>query len=296
MARIKAKSEKTKILVTDDDKEIVKILYKLLTHAGYEVLTASSGEEALGKVKDDHPDLILLDIMMPGIDGMEVKAKLNEDTATASIPVIFLTGKDTVTDKVKGFNLGIDDYITKPFELKELLARVNGTLNRREYYEEISMTDGLTGLYNIHYFKKEFRLFFDIAKRYNKIFSLAIVDVDDFKNINDVYSHAMGDFVLKTLSSVMSETLRKSDIITRYGGDEFAVILPESNEEQAARALERVKEKIEGEEFFFEDTGTRISFSISAGVADYRKEFENETRMFEAADAKMYKEKENKRK
>ncbi|MGD2279274.1 MAG: response regulator, partial [Candidatus Omnitrophota bacterium] len=90
MARIKAKSEKTKILVTDDDKEIVKILYKLLTHAGYEVLTASSGEEALGKVKDDHPDLILLDIMMPGIDGMEVKAKLNEDTATASIPVIFL--------------------------------------------------------------------------------------------------------------------------------------------------------------------------------------------------------------
>ncbi|MGB2879775.1 MAG: diguanylate cyclase [Candidatus Omnitrophota bacterium] len=297
MAEKKGKTEeKTMILVVDDEAEILDLLDRVLKKAGYKVTTALNGEEALEKISKETPSLILLDIMMPVMDGIEVKNKLNEDSSTASIPVIFLTSRSTISDKVKGFNLGIDDYITKPFEFKELLARVTSALSRREYYEEISMTDGLTGLYNIHYFKKEFKLFFDIAKRYKKTFSLAIVDVDDFKKINDTYSHAVGDFVLKKVSSVIKETLRKSDIITRYGGDEFVVIFPESNREQSARAMERVKEKIEGKEFIFEDTGAGISFTISTGIAAFREDFENEIQLFEAADEDMYREKKIKQK
>ncbi|MFQ5952119.1 MAG: diguanylate cyclase [Candidatus Omnitrophota bacterium] len=287
-------TEKVRILVVDDEKQVLELLERNLSRAGYQVLTVLNGDEALAAAKDERPDLILLDILMPGIDGREVKAKLNEDTSTAIIPVIFLTGMAQITDKAKGFDLGIDDYITKPCDMQELQLRVKGALNRRRFYEQISMTDGLTGLYNIYYFKKQFDLFFNIAKRYKKMFSVAIIDVDDFKKINDTHSHAVGDFVLKKLSSVMEETLRKPDVVTRYGGDEFTVILPESDQKQAIRAIERVKEMIDGKEFTIEETGAKISFSISAGVAAYRKEFKNETQMFEAADADMYEEKRKK--
>jgi diguanylate cyclase (GGDEF)-like protein len=283
-----------KILVVDDDTQVLDLLDRSLTRAGYLVLMSKNGEEALVKAKEEKPDLIVLDVMMPGMDGREVKARLNENTSTAGVPVIFLTGMDTMDDKAKGFDLGIDDYILKPCNLDELELRINGALNRRKFYEKISMTDGLTGLYNIHYFKKQFDLFFNIAKRYKKVFSLAVIDIDNFKEINDTYSHATGDFVLKTLSSIMEETLRKPDIITRYGGDEFAVILPESSQKQALIAMERVKIRIDGKTFTYEEKGIEISFSISTGVAAYARNFENETQLFEAADADMYEEKRSK--
>lgn len=291
MINKKTESEQKRILITDDNEEILEILDKVLSGEKYQVLKASRGEEALIKVKEEKPDLIILDITMPGMDGIEVKAKLNEDTSTASIPVIFLTSRATTSDKVAGFNLGIDDYITKPFEFEELLARIKSALNRRKFYEEISMSDGLTGLYNVHYFKKEFDLFFNIAKRYKKVFSLAIVDVDNFKEINDNYGHAVGDFTLKKVSSIMKKTLRKSDILMRYGGDEFIIILPESDEDQAVRAMERVREKIKDKVFVFKDTGAKITFSISIGVAGYRDSLKNETQMLELADNRMYEDK-----
>ena len=287
----KEKEVSKKILVVDDHQGVRELVEEILVHSGYEVRTAKTGEEALSKIKDIAPDLIILDIMMPGMDGIEVKSKLNENTSTASIPVMFLTGLDSIPDKIKGLHLGIDDYITKPFHVEELRARVKSVLDRRKFYEEISMTDGLTGLYNVHYFKKEFSLFFNMAKRYNQVFSLAIVDVDKFKSINDEYTHTGGDFVLKTLSSTMRETMRKSDLIVRYGGDEFVVILPGSDGEQSKKAMERVKEKIEGKEFTCEDTGKKISFTISSGIATYDEKYENEAQMFEIADKNMYKEK-----
>jgi diguanylate cyclase (GGDEF)-like protein len=288
--------KKVTILAVDDEEDVLDLLDRGLSREGYSVLRASGGEQALEIIKKDRPDIIVLDIMMPGMDGREVKSRLNEDSATAAIPVIFLTGMSTLEEKAKGFNLGIDDYITKPCNMIELQLRIEGALNRRKFYEKISMTDGLTGLYNIHYFQKQFELFFNIAKRYNKMFAIAIVDVDNFKEINDTHSHAAGDFVLKTLSSVMQETLRKPDIVTRYGGDEFAVIFPESTQKDAARAMERVKEKINGNGFLFEESGEKISFSVSSGVAAYHKGFENMTQFFKAADAEMYEEKRAKQK
>ncbi len=277
-----------RILVTDDDPAVLSTLNEILTREGYSVITASNGEECLVMAKVESPDLIVLDIVMPGMDGKEVKTKLNEDTSTASIPVVFLTGKGATADKVEGFNLGIDDYITKPFELDELLARVRGALTRRGFYERISMTDALTGLYNRHYFDKQFELFFNIAKRYQQMFSLVIVDIDNFKEINDTYSHTVGDFVLRKLSSVMTDTLRKSDIVTRYGGDEFAIILPGSDREQAKKAMGRVSDKINSEVYIFGDKNDKLDVSISIGVAAYSEDMGSAKQLFEIADADMY--------
>ena len=294
MAR-EEKNKGYKILVADDEREIRDLLNDFLGLAGYEIILADNGETALELARMENPDLILLDINMPRMDGTDVKARMNESPSLANIPVIFVTGNAETEDKVNGFHLGIDDYITKPFSLKELLARVNATLSRRKFYEEISMTDGLTGLMNIHYFKKQFALFFNLAKRHKEpVFALAVIDIDSFKNINDSYGHSVGDFVLKKLSDVLRDSLRKTDIITRYGGDEFTIIFPQNSRVQAERGLKRVREAIEGKTFTDDDTGTAIGFTISMGVAEFDDIFDNETQMFEAADSVMYAEKKKK--
>ncbi|MBN1622422.1 MAG: diguanylate cyclase [Endomicrobiales bacterium] len=280
--------DKKKILIADDEKNILKLLEKILTEAGYEVFKASNGYEVLKLAKKVVPDLILLDIMMPHMGGREARVKLNDDIITAGIPVIFLTALNATGDKVKGLKLGVDDYITKPCDMDELLARIESALLRRVYYEKIAMTDGLTGLYNVHYFKKQLSLFYNMAKRYKQRFSLAVIDVDNLKNINDSYGHTVGDYVLKKFSSIMEKTLRRSDIISRYGGDEFSVIFPESDEAQAKRAMDRVMDEIMDKWFNVEGEDQKISFSISIGVAEYHSNLKNEKELFKLADDNMY--------
>ena len=283
--------EKKKILIVDDELTILTVLKTRFEHLGFDVCTSSNGKEALGVAREEIPDLILLDIMMPGMNGMEVKALLNQDGITADIPVIFLTAKTQTSSKVEGFEIGAEDYITKPFSAQELVARVNRAINKKKHYEKMAMTDGLTGLYNVHFFQKQFPLFFCMAKRYEKMFSLALIDVNSFKSINDTQGHAAGDFVLKKLASILTETLRETDLVVRYGGDEFAVLFPEEGENDAIQALERVKEKLVKNEFLFEETGQRINFTISCGISEYKAEFNNEIRMFETADINLYEDK-----
>ncbi len=285
---------KKKILVVDDEKDILTILYKRLSSAGYEVFRASDGKTVFDRIKETNPDLILLDIIMPELDGFYVKAKLNEDALTRHIPTIFLTARDSVTDKVNGLSLGADDYITKPFDSAELLARIESALRKKDFYEKVSMTDPLTGLYNIRYFKKEITLFFNIAKRYKKIFSLAVVDVDNLKYINDMYGHLAGDAALRETSAVLKEIFRRSDIITRYGGDEFAVIMPETAYDQAAVAIERLKKKTGEKEFVAGANVVKVPLSISVGVATYEDTLLNESQIFELADRRLYENKSRK--
>ncbi|MFA5271860.1 MAG: diguanylate cyclase [Candidatus Omnitrophota bacterium] len=277
-----------KILIIDDEPDNLTLTAQRLKISGYDVLGATNYTEAINLIRNKNPNLILLDVMMPDVDGFEVKNRLNKDISTASIPVIFLTAKNTLEDKINGLKLGVDDYITRPYVPEELVARIDSVLRRRKFYEDLSMTDGLTGLYNVYYFKKQIKTFFSIAKRYNQIFSLAIIDIDDFKKINDTYGHIVGDCVLKILSSVSKKVLRTADIITRYGGDEFAIILPSVNEDQAAIAMSRLKDDINGKSFVCKDYDVNISFSISVGVAQYQHSFKNEDELFELVDTRMY--------
>lgn len=280
-----------KVLIVDDEPDLIKLLKAHLTSHGYEVSVALTGEEALESVKRTKIDLILLDINMPGVDGLQVKAKLNEDIRTAGIPVIFLTSKAAVSDKIRGLGLGADDYVTKPFDIREVLARMKSALQRRGLYEEISMTDGITGLHNVIFFKKQFSLFFGMGKRYGKIFSLVIIDIDNFKRLNDTYGHAAGDFILKNFASIARATLRSVDVITRYGGDEFAVIMPNVNAKEAAVAIERLKNNIKGKELIYGGPQTKLFFSVSAGIISYDNNFNDELEMFETADARLYEDK-----
>lgn len=278
------------ILVVDDQQANVRLLQIALEPKGYEVHCAYDGRQALEKVQEKRIDLILLDVMMPGMDGVEVKRKLNESPSTADIPVIFVTGRDSVSDKVEGFNLKADDYVTKPFEPEELLARIRTVLDRKKHYEKISMTDALTGLPNIHVYERQLKHLFQVAKRYRRIFTLGVLDIDNLKRINDNYGHLAGDFAIRCVAEAAVSTFRKADIVVRYGGDEFVVFLPESDENQASIAMERLKSRINGCEFTMSD-GKRISISISTGVAMCQETFQNQEEIFQAADKNMYAEK-----
>lgn len=279
------------ILLVDDDPSIVALLEKRLSANGFRTSKANNGKEALTKISECPPDLILLDIMMPQIDGIELKKILNKNIETQSIPVLFLTAKGETADKIKGLELGVDDYIAKPYNANELLARINSVLDRRKLYEKISMSDSLTGLYNVNFFKKQINIFFQMAKRYGKIFSLGIIDINDFKPINDTYGHQNGDVVLRQIAQLIQETVREADIVMRYGGDEFVVIFPEVDEIAANNALSRCQERVGSHRFILNDNKTELHVSISYGYSTFNKSLTSEAHMFAIADDVLYQQK-----
>jgi two-component system cell cycle response regulator len=276
-----------KILVAEDNVKLADLLGDRLEKEGYEVFRSGDGNDALDKIHTFLPDLVILDILMPGLDGYAVKEEMDKNPLTENIPVIFLTGKDDVSDKVKGLNLGAHDYITKPFRKEELLARVEAILKRKKYYEYMAMHDGLTGLFNLAYFEQQFAQFFNMAERYGNQFSLVVIDVNKFKQINDTHGHRNGDRVLRAIAGIMQKRMRKSDIISRYGGDEFAIILPYTNGERAATISAALAEEIASAPIDVNGDGT-LSVTISYGAIEFSKDFESRDRMFEAADTMMY--------
>lgn len=285
-----------RVLIVDDEPDIRTMLQRRLESNGFSVLCAADGDQAMKAVASLPPDLILLDIMMPGFSGFELKRKLNRDPELLSIPVIFLTAKDESSDKVDGLELGVDDYITKPFDSEELIARIRAVLNRRSYYETISMTDSMTGLYNVHFLKKQFGLFFKLARRYGNSFSVLLIDVDDFKKINDEHGHLSGDYVLRDIATRLKSLLRTSDVVCRYGGDEFFIILPESEDFSGGKAAERIRNCFENASCYVADVDEEVKYSVSVGLVSYTSSFTSEAHMFVAVDEALYREKQKRKK
>lgn len=281
------------ILIIDDEVDIATILERRLSGEGFRVLVINDTVEVIPKVKVFVPDLILLDISLPGMDGIEVKKRLNADRETADIPVIFLTAKADIESKVKGFQLNAEDYVTKPYDFQELLVRIEAAMNRA-IIAKMAITDALTGLQNAHSFRSNLELFFNIARRYGRIFSIAVIDVDEFKAVNDKYGHPGGDEVLRAIAGVLQTVFRRSDVLIRYGGDEFVVLMPESNEAQASAALNRLRDQI-GKKRIPVGANEEITVGLSMGMASYRKDLKSPDDMFEIADKKMYEEKTGKK-
>ncbi|MDF1613680.1 PleD family two-component system response regulator [Desulfurivibrio dismutans] len=232
------------ILAVDDSPMNIQILHEIL-HPTHRVLFATNGADALEVAAESLPDLILLDIMMPEMDGYEVCRRLKEDPRTRRIPVIFVTALSENEDEAKGLDLGAIDYLTKPVNRAVVLARVMNHLELKRYQDflqNMAMLDGLTGIANRRNFDQALEREWKRAQRHAQPLSLLMLDVDFFKPYNDNYGHAQGDECLRQLAQAMSAaTTRPTDLTARYGGEEFVCLLPETDRKGALALGEKIR-------------------------------------------------------
>ncbi|MBW1675140.1 MAG: diguanylate cyclase [Deltaproteobacteria bacterium] len=291
-----------KILLIDDSRLIAHVAKTILTKRGHEVILAQDGLAGLEAAKSERPDMILLDLIMPVMDGYQVCENLKQEDSTKEIPVIMLTSKAEPADKVKGLEMGALDYVTKPFDEGELVARVNIHVRLKELYEaleeknrqlqELANKDGLTGLFNHRYFHEQLSKDFLRARRYHESLSCILFDIDYFKKFNDNYGHQTGDVVLSTLGRIIEEAIRDSDFAARYGGEEFAVILYHADQSAAVHVAERLRQMVEKREIH--DKDKMLHVTISVGVATFpHEEIRDSKKLIECADKALYKAKEN---
>lgn len=235
-------------LLIDDSPYIHRLLAVKLKDEGLEFLAAFSAAEGLELAEAQMPSIILLDVNMPEVDGFEVLRRLKADTRTMNIPVIMLSGQAKSTDKVMAFELGAMDFVPKPFDVHELRARIQSAIKITQLMrllENAARIDGLTGLWNRAYFNERLESELAGAVRKTAPISLVMCDLDHFKKLNDNFGHPAGDAVLQGFSQVVRQELRAYDIACRYGGEEFALILPGATIQEAAGVCERVRSAIE---------------------------------------------------
>jgi diguanylate cyclase (GGDEF)-like protein len=295
---------KYRILVVDDHPDNVELLRARLESRGYEVEGANGGEEALEKLKANPPDLMLLDVMMPKVDGMEVVRRLKADKSLPFIPVIMQTALDSTENKVEGLDAGADDYITKPINFPELDARVKSLLrikklqedlsNRERELEEmnqkllrISQTDALTEIPNRRSLEEKLDEMWAHSQRLHEPLSVVMCDIDKFKSVNDTYGHQVGDIVLKDFANLLKEAVREIDRIGRYGGEEFLLLLPGTPLDSAVTFAERLREVAKEHTFAF--NGGTLSRTMSCGVAAWpHPEIRDQDALLKAADDALY--------
>jgi len=283
-----------KILIIDDEPVNIKFLKTMLKPAGYKLISANNGVEGLKLARDENPDIVLLDITIPGMNGYEVTEKLKSDHSTRDIPIILITALDGLDDKLRGIEAGADDFLSKPVNPGELLARMQAALLRMKIKLQMetqlreatlqSITDPLTGLYNRQFIKHDIERHVLQAQRYEQPMSLFFIDVDHFKHINDTYGHATGDSILKILSRCFKNALRGSDIVARYGGDEFIVCLPGTYHPPAMQVAEKIRTEIANLDHDLPD-GCKISVSIGLTEMQQDEDFNS---MLNRADKAMY--------
>jgi two-component system cell cycle response regulator len=258
------------VLLVDDDRGVLELLRRGLEPQGYRFVEAEDGTQALTAIRKHHPDLILMDVEMPGLGGVEVCriVKANQGAGFAFTPVILMTAGRS-SGKVEGLELGADDYLIKPFDMLELSARVKSMLRlkalqdtlveknkeldrinheleeKRAVLEHLSRTDGLTGLVNRRHFEERLAAEWARSERYRAPLSCMLLDIDHFKKVNDTWGHPFGDVVLKEVAAVARRALRDVDVIARYGGEEIIALLPETSPDEAWRAAERVRMGVE---------------------------------------------------
>lgn len=274
------------ILVVDDDLAVSQLIHCILTQEHFAVETASGGSEVLSRKDLTRFDLFILDINMPGMNGYQLCNTLKSSYDTSDTPVIFLTGNGLPEEKVKGFDCGAIDYITKPFNGSELVARVKSHLTmkqERDLLRQMALTDGLTQLYNHSYIHERLMKEISNSLRHDLDLSLIMLDLDDFKNINDTYGHKQGDKVLQKVSRSIKENLREEDVAGRYGGEEFIIILPNTNHESAFKVAEKIRISVKNINWSSKD----INITLSGGVSSLDNENLNE--FIEKTDILLYK-------
>lgn len=281
-----------KILVVDDQQDNIDLMCEMLEDNDMVALEAQNGHDALVLAKKEQPDVVVLDVQMPDMDGYEVCRQLKLDETTAHIPVIFLTATySSEKSIVKGLDLGAYDYITKPFREAELLARIKVMAKIKKTEENVreeSYTDALTGLYNRRFLEKRFSEELSRARRANIPLACLMLDIDHFKSINDIHGHDIGDLVLQDVSLILKKNLREYDTVARYGGEEFVIILPSTEYHDAITVAEKIRRAVE--KIIIQKDDTMIHTTISIGVygATGKRLEQNAEQFIRKADEALY--------
>ncbi len=281
------------ILIVDDETAIREQISEYLAAFGLQSDTAANAEEALVMLKNKQYDVVITDIKMPGMDGLALTDIIKKNYAA---DVIVITGYDKNYSYEDAVKLGASDFVFKPVRLEELLLRLRRVFKERrmakerarilEKLQKLAVTDGLTKLYNARRFYYTIELEINRSNRYNHHLGLLMLDIDDFKLYNDTYGHLEGDKVLVAIGKAITSILRTMDSAYRYGGEEFTVLLPETNIEEATTVAQRIRAEIESLQFFPEP-GEPVSISVSIGVTQYKPE-EDAASFVQRADKAMY--------
>jgi diguanylate cyclase (GGDEF)-like protein len=281
----------TKILVVDDDANTARLVRGWYAGRPVQVLDAKDGDEGVRCAISEKPDIILMDLMMPRTNGFEASRRLRADPATSGIPVILLSARREPQTKRDAFDAGIDHYVEKPFDLDEMDARIRSMLEKRKTYlklEEEATVDEKTGLANYRVFYKKLREEWERSERYKLPLSIVMLDLDDFKRVNDSLGHQAGDRVLREFAMLVSGGARGTDLAARYGGEEFAMILPHTDRERAEHVAERIRAAVA--DFTFLEPDQRLRVTVSAGAATFAPglQMDSAEQLVAAADRALY--------
>lgn len=267
------KKQPTSVVVVEDEADIRELISYILESRGYQTISFENPVKAMAHLASHPVDIIVSDVMMPEMDGIEFCSQIKNKNKNTYF--ILLTAKGEKSDVTNGLNIGADDYIIKPFDFTEFIARVKAgerivknhkrLVYLNEQLEKMADTDGLTRLKNRRYFITHAQKELNRARRYNHTLAVLMIDIDHFKTINDTYGHLTGDLVLKKLARVLTKHARESDIISRYGGEEFVILIPETNPRKAYFTAEKLRKVIEKTDFTV-DKNT-ISVTVSIGLA-----------------------------
>lgn len=268
-----------KILIIDEQEKSVEFLKKHLETEGYHINGLISGKDVLELCAREKFDLILLSLNLSGVSGLEVCTKIKQCEGTCDIPVMLITSHREIEEKLDALSHGAQDFITKPFNMEELKARIRVALrvkaskdalkDRTSVLEETSLKDELTGLFNRRYIKERMYEEISRADRFGHAVSCIIFDVDQFKVINNVYGHENGDLILKEIAEILKQNIRTIDVLGRYGGEEFVIILPQTDISGALTVAEKLAKAIESNKFYIKDTA--INITVSIGVASNKE-------------------------
>ncbi len=258
-----------RVLLVEDDRHVALTMSKRLERRGYEVHVARNGHEGLEKARELEPDVILSDWMMPGMDGMEMCRTIRETPELEGVYIIIISNKHETEERVRGFDEGADDYLAKDCAGEELCARIRAGMRIRRLQRELqrrAQVDGLTELYNRTHLFERLEQELRRAARYREPITACMVDLDDFKDINDRHGHLAGDAALRHVAAVLLANCRETDIVARFGGDEFAILFTNSDEEAARAVVERIVGDIATKRLVYHDQD--IPMGLSFGLKE----------------------------
>ena len=284
--RLSLEDVPSRVLVIDDDLVSARATEGVLRAAGFLTASCCDPADAYEAILRESPDLIILDVLLGDLDGFDVCRRVRSNPALQLVPIIFVTRRGDVEQRVRGLQVGGNDYLAKPFDPPELVARVRSHLSRLSVLREMAIRDGLTRCYNHKYFKMRLEQEMVRARRYGSALSLGLLDVDHFKQVNDTHGHPSGDAVLAHLASLLIASVRSSDIVARYGGEEFAFLLVEAGAQESLIVAERMRARVESHEFEVPG-GARLRATASIGLAEAQAK-ETAAALLQRTDAALY--------